>query len=82
MEMKKVNLVVSYLENLHSVGVYVASCTHDESSSHFSMLLAKLKDSLDPSLRYPSNFSAIIYVFLDVCHMLKLVRNTFVHKVG
>ena len=33
--------------------------------------------SLDPSFQHPCDHSAKVYVFLDVCYMLKLVRNTF-----
>ena len=33
--------------------------------------------SLDPSFQHPCDHSDKVHVFLDVCHMLQLVRNTF-----
>ena len=78
---EKANLVTGCLEKLHDVGVKVISFTCDGPASHFAMLriLGANLDvgSLDPSFQHPCDHSAKVHVFLDVCHMLKLVRNTF-----
>ena len=73
-------MVVSLNERLHGVGVKVVSLTCDGPSCHISMLSA-LGATLDPSnmvpyLLHPQDKNQKIYVFLDVCHRLKLVRNT------
>ena len=78
---EKANLVSNCLERLFHVGVKVISFTCDGPSSHIAMLRhlgAHLDDSaLEPSFPHPSDPSVKVNVFLDVCHMLKLVRNTF-----
>ena len=78
---EKANLVSNCLERLYHVGVKVISFTCDGPSSHITMLRhlgAQLDDSaLEPSFPHPSDPSVKVNVFLDVCHMLKLVRNTF-----
>ena len=78
---EKANLITSCLEKLYDVGVKVASITCDGPASHFAMLrtLGANLDvgSLDPSFQHPCDHSAKVHVLLDVCHMLKLVRNTF-----
>ena len=78
---EKANLVTSCLEKLYDVGVKVASFTCDGPDSHFAMLrtLGANLDvgSLDLSFQHPCDHSAKGHVFLDVCHMLKLIRNTF-----
>ena len=80
---EKANLVTTCLEKLYDVGVKVAAFTCDGSSAHFSMLKslgAKLDpNNLMPFFKHPSNSAIKIHVFLDICHMLKLVRNAFSH---
>ena len=68
---EKANIVNICLEKLHDVGVTVVSFTCDGPSSHFAILKtlgAKLDDwTLDPSFAHPSDSSARVHVFLDVC---------------
>jgi hypothetical protein len=62
---ERANLVRVCIQRLHDVGVRVTSLTCDGPSCHICML-RELGLSLDLS-----------WIFLDICHMLKLVRNTF-----
>ena len=80
---ERANLVNVCLQRLSDAGIKVISLTCDGPSCHFSMLSA-LGASLHPSkmipyFLHPSNKEKI-YVLLDVCHMLKLVRNTLAEK--
>ncbi|GFR77033.1 THAP domain-containing protein 9 [Elysia marginata] len=74
------SLVNSALEKLHDIGVYVVSLTHDGAASNFAMPRSLGVDLNDPSNIKPhfphpcTDFPVV--VFLDPCHMLKLVRNT------
>ena len=73
---EKANLVLIAIEKLAGIGVNVVSLTCDGPSAHFAMM-RELGASLDPNSMktfFTSN-SKKIYVFLDICHMLKLVRN-------
>ena len=78
---EKANLVTTCLEKLHDVGVKVASLTCDGPSVNLAMLKALGIDlspeKLNPYFKHPSDPSCKIHVFLDLCHMIKLVRNTF-----
>ena len=74
------NLVKICIHRLSDVGIKVVSLTFDGPSCHFTMLselgASLLPSNLDPSFPHPSNNQGQIHAFLDVCHMLKLVRNT------
>ena len=77
---ERANLVKVCIQRLHDVGVKVTSLTCDGPSCHISMLTA-LGATLDPSnmvpyFLHPQDKNEKIYVLLDICHMLKLVRNT------
>ena len=78
---ERANLVTQCIQRLYDVGVTVSSLTCDGPSCHFTMLStlgAKMKvPALNPSFQHPSDSNEKVHVFLDVCHMLKLVRNTF-----
>ena len=81
---ERANLVKVCIQRLSDVGVKVISLTCDGPSCHFSMLSA-LGASLHlanmiPYFPHPNNNKEKIYVLLDVCHMLKLVRNTLAEK--
>ena len=81
---ERANLVKVCIERLSDVGVKVISLTCDGPSCHFSML-STLGASLHPSkmipyFPHPQNKDEKIWVLLDVCHMLKLVRNTLAEK--
>ena len=77
---EKANLTKECITKLHEVGVKVVSFTCDGPTSHQSMLkilgARPLPDSLQAFFPHPCDSSAKIYVFLDACHMIKLVRNT------
>ena len=78
---EKASLVTTCLEKLHDVGVEVVSFTCDGPSVHHTMLKelgANLSlEKLIPCFPHPSDPTKSIYVFLDICHMLKLVRNNW-----
>ena len=82
---EKASLVTTCLEKLHDAGVEVISLTCDGPSAHYAMLKelgANLSlENLNPCFQHPSDPSKYIYVFLDICHMLKLVRNNWA-KLG
>ncbi len=74
------NLIKVCLQRLHDTGADVLSITCDGPSCHFSMM-SDLGASLNPRnlkvyFNHPCEESKVVYVFLDICHMLKLVRNT------
>ena len=77
---ERANLVQICLRKLHDIGVKVVSLTCDGPSCHFTMnneLGASLRpDCLRTHFKHPCEAQSDIYVFLDICHMLKLVRNT------
>ena len=79
---ERANLVKVCVEKCHDVGVEIVSLTCDGPSCHFTMLStlgAKIDISqMKPYFTHPSDITRIIYVLLDICHMLKLVRNTLV----
>ena len=78
---ERANIVKQCLEKLHEVGVKEVGLICDGPSCHMSMLNefgAKMHmDELRTHLNHPSNPSQNVYVLLDICHMLKLVRNSF-----
>ena len=78
---ERANLVTICIQRLSATGVNVTSLICDCPSCHFTML-STLGASLNPtnlvaSFPHPQQPNAKVNVFLDVCHMLKLVRNTF-----
>ena len=77
---ERANLIRQCLLLLADVGVRVISLTCDGPSCHMSMLKdlgASLNpNQLDPSFPHPSSGERV-FVLLDVCHMLKLLPNSF-----
>ena len=77
---ERANLVKVCIKKLHDVGVNVVSLTCDGPACHFKMLKelgACLQTaSLQASFVHPLDKNKKVHVLLDVCHMLKLVRNT------
>ena len=73
------NLVNKIIEELHAVNIKIVSLTFDGTSTNLSMA-DKLGCVLNPvnlNTSFPHPLSKLpIYIFLDPCHMLKLVRNT------
>lgn len=77
---ERANLIRICVSKLHDVGIVVASLTCDGPSCHFSMF-SELGACLDPSMMKtyfdnPAIPEKRIHIFLDVCHILKLLRNT------
>ena len=77
---EKANLTKDCLTKLHEVGVKVVSFTCDGPTTHQAMLKllgARLSaDNLQAYFPHPCDNNQRIYIFLDACHMIKLVRNT------
>ncbi len=77
---EKANLTKECITKLHEVGVKVVSFTCDGPTSHQSMLkllgAQLLPGNLQAYFQHPCDPKAKIYIFLDACHMIKLVRNT------
>ena len=77
---EKANLTKECIAKLQDVGVKVVSFTCDGPTSHQSMLKAlgarMTPDNLQAYFEHPCDPAAKIYIFLDACHMIKLVRNT------
>ena len=78
--LERANLVKVCIHRLHDVGVIVVSLTCDGPACHFNMLTELGACLTPPDLKAyflnPLDPSKKIYIMLDVCHMLKLVRNT------
>lgn len=78
---ERANLIEQCLHKLHDVNVRAVSLTCDGPSCHFTMLRhlgANMNvDSLDPSFPHPADSDQKVHVLLDICHMLKLLRNCF-----
>lgn len=76
------NLVLEGLSLSHNAGITVVSLTCDGAAANLSMLqnlgCSLQPDSLRTSFPHP-NTAEPINVFLDACHMLKLVRNALCH---
>ena len=77
---EKANLTKDCLTKLHEVGVKVVSFTCDGPTTHQAMLkllAARLSaDNLQAYFPHSCDNNQRIYIFLDACHMIKLVRNT------
>ena len=78
---ERANLITESLHRLHAVGVRTVSLTCDGPSCHFAMMRslgAKLTiNDMNPSFPHPADHLLRVYVILDVCHMVKLLRNSF-----
>ena len=70
---ERANLVKLCIRKLDDVGMDVTSC-------HFAMLrelgASMSPPDLKPYFTHPLDKSKRVYVLLDICHMLKLIRNT------
>ena len=81
---ERANIIKECLLRLHAIGARVLSLTCDGPSCHFAMLRA-LGANMDvlnmkPSFPHPADPSDKIHAVLDVCHMLKLIRNTLADR--
>nr|CAI5838465.1 unnamed protein product [Callosobruchus analis] len=77
---KKANLVNRALEFIAETGIIVSSLIFDGGPSNVSMVSILGADLTHPAslktyFMYPVN-NYKIYMFLDICHVLKLVRNS------
>ena len=77
---EKANLTKDCLTKLHEVGVNVVSFTCDGPTTHQAMLkklgVQLSAENMQAYFLHPCDKDKKIYVFLDACHMMKLVRNT------
>lgn len=78
---EKANLVRECLKFLSGADIKVVSLTFDGAAANIAMMRslgAKIDNlnSLDTYFLHPVS-NEKIYLFLDICHMLKLVRNAF-----
>ena len=83
---ERANLIKVCIQRLFDIGVRVISVTCDGPSAHFKMMSelgAELNppNNVNPSFQHPSSKNHKVYALLDICHMIKLVRNAF-HKYG
>lgn len=75
----KANLVKEALVKLCSTGITIISITCDGPTANFTMMeeldgRVKKIAQLQTYFEHPSN-SALVYIILDACHILKLLRN-------
>ena len=81
---ERANLVKVCIEKLYAVGVVVVSMTFDGCSANLNMasILGASLQMTDtrPHFEHPCNPDLKISIFLDACHMLKLIRNTLAEK--
>ena len=82
---EKANIVLVCIKKLTDIGVNVLALICDGPPSHFKMM-TELGACLDANnmktfFSNPDIENQSIFTFLDVCHMIKLVRNTF-KKLG
>ena len=82
---ERANLVTQCLSKLHDIGVTIISLTFDGCSANLAMVkhlgcnLEVLGADFKTCFKHPSS-DHNVYVLLDPCHMLKLVRNTLGDK--
>lgn len=80
---EKANLIKILLTSIHNTGVTVTSVTFDGAPGNISAMeklgacfkIGKLRTYF----KHPVT-NENIYIFLDACHMLKLIRNCFAIK--
>ena len=83
---ERANIINTCLKKLHDIGVLVISVTCDGPACNFSMcseLGASLTVENDENVEnfktyfsHPLSPSQKVFVMLDICHMIKLIRNT------
>lgn len=83
---EKAGLVLKCLEFVHESGVLVTSLTFDGAAANMSMaekLGANFTNpsELQTSFKHPIT-KEDVYIFLDPCHMIKLVRNCVASEEG
>lgn len=80
----KSNLIKICLQKCHEVGVIVSSLTFDDCSANFGaaeILGCKLSDVCNMKTYFPHPCKGEkVCIFIDPCHVIKLIRNTFEKK--
>ena len=81
---EKANIISECLIKVHETGVQVISLTFDGTAANLSMMKilgADFSDvrNLKPYFQHPVSAEPV-FLILDACHMLKLVRNYFGEK--
>ena len=78
---EKANLVRESIVRLNEINVEVACVTCDGAPNNMTMFTelgaSTNVDNLKPYFPHPCDPTKFVNVMLDVCHMLKLLRNTF-----
>ena len=78
---EKANLVRESIVRLNEIDVDVACLTCDGAPNNMAMFTelgaSIIVNNLKPYFPHPCDPTKLINVMLDVCHMLKLLRNTF-----
>jgi len=76
---ERANIINQSLLKLHDIGVLVTSVTCDGPSYNFSMMEAVCTNLVPPNMQswfpHPADPSIHVFIILDACHMLKLMRN-------
>lgn len=77
------NLILAILRSLYDVGINVRSITSDGASANLSTYVklgCKINNDCRPFFPHPCDATINIYCMLDICHMLKLGRNSMAEK--
>lgn len=78
---ERAQLTNQCIERLASVGAQVVSLTFDGASSNFTMAnclgadLRPYSETFSTGFANPHDSSKSVYIVLDACHMIKLIRN-------
>lgn len=76
---ERANLIEQCLCKLADIGIWISSLTCDGPSCHLTMLntlgASMTMPDLQPSFPHPQKPEHQVSVCLDICHMLKLMRN-------
>lgn len=77
---EKANLIKLVLTSLHEIGAIIVNITMDGCASNIATMQclgANISaEKIIPYLRHPIS-NEKIYLMLDACHMIKLIRNAF-----
>lgn len=77
----RANIITNVLKSIHETGIDIISLTFDGPQYNFTManiLGAKLQVDKELQVFFPHPITQKpIYIILDACHMIKLVRNCF-----
>ena len=76
---ERASLINPCLLKLHDIGVVISSVTCDGPSCNFAMFASLGVELKPPDIKayfpHPADSSSKVFMVLDACHMLKLVRN-------